>query len=243
VSVPEDLHPSPECVRLDGVTVRFGRHHVLRDVSLVIPEGEHACVRGANGAGKTTLLRLVAGAIRPTRGARRGPGSCAYVPPSLAPPTMSASGWLRGVRRVRIGDPEAALATLGFDGNTATSCRELSFGNLRKVLLADVFTSAATLIAIDEVHVGLDHAGRSGLEQLIAAARSRRATVLVAAQDDDGVDGLDRTIVVGDGHVRAASGNGLDVVRHTLCGPRAAEAELLDAAERLGFRPDDGEHR
>lgn len=105
----------PECIGLDRVTVRFGRHHVLRDVSLVVPGGECVCVRGANGAGKTTLLRLVAGAIIPTRGVRRGPSSCAYVPPALAPPSMSVAGWLRGVRRTRIDDPEAALATLRFD--------------------------------------------------------------------------------------------------------------------------------
>jgi ABC-type multidrug transport system ATPase subunit len=213
---------------------------VLREASLVVPPGEHLCVRGRNGAGKTTLLRVVAGAIRPGRGVRRGPRASAYVPPSLAPPTMTVTAWLRGVRRGRVDDPWNALAILGFDGDADSSCRELSFGNLRKVLLADAFTSAAPLLAIDEVHVGLDHPGRTGLERLLADARARGVAVIVAAQDDDSVPGADRTVEVGDGRVREVTGGVLDVVRRSFRGPRASEPALLDAAERLGFRPDDG---
>lgn len=243
MSVPAERPSSSECVRLDAVTVRFGRQHVVRDVSLAIDGGEHVCVRGHNGAGKTTLLRLVAGAIRPTRGVRLGPRSSAYVPPALTPPVLTVSGWLRGVRRDRVEDPGHALETLGFDGDLDHSCRELSFGNLRKVLLADAFTSTAPLLAIDEVHVGIDHAGRVGLERLVAQARARGAAVVVAAQDDDEVDGVERTLVIGDGLVRDDVAGGADstndVVRRTLRGPRSAEAELLAAAERLGFRPDE----
>jgi energy-coupling factor transporter ATP-binding protein EcfA2 len=189
------------------------------------------------------MLRLLAGAIRPTRGLRRGPDVCAYVPPALAPPSLTVTGWIRGVRRARIGDPWRALTALGFDGATDRSCRELSFGNLRKVLLADAFTSAASLLAIDEVHEGLDHAGRVGLERLMAVARARGATVVVAAQDDDHVVGPDRTLVIGGATVSERTESGADVVRHTLRGPRAAEAELLRTAEHLGFWPDESEGR
>src|SRR5262249_61912619 len=116
-------------------------------------------------------------------------------------------------------------------------------GNLRKVLLADAFTSAAPLLALDEVHVGLDHAGRMGLEHLVGDARSRAVTIVVAAQDDDEVVGTDRTLVIGGGAVVEGTTSGVDVVRHTLRGPRAAEAELLRAAEQLGFRPDEPDER
>ncbi len=241
MSAPPVSDLASERVRLHAAEVRFGRTEVLRDVSLDLRAGEYVCVRGANGAGKTTLLRLLAGALRPTRGARIGPRSCAYVPPALAPPSMPVSGWLRGVRPDRVDDPVSALTRLGFDGDAHASCRELSFGNLRKVLLADAFTATAPLLAIDEVHVGLDHAGRTGLEALLTRARDRGTTVVVAAQDDDVVEHTDRTLVVGDGRVVEAAER--DVVHRTLRGPRAAEAELLDAARRLGFRPvagDDG---
>lgn len=236
------MPPPPfECVRLDAVSVRFGRRRVLDDASLVVRAGEHLCVRGRNGAGKTTLLRVLAGAIRPAGGERRGPRTSAYVPPALAPPVMSVAGWLRAVRRHRADDPWVALEMLGFDGDAGGSCRALSFGNLRKVLLADAFTSSASLLAIDEVHVGLDHPGRTGLDRLVTAARARAVAVVVAAQDDDAVVGSDRTVEVGGGRVTEMGDSVDDVVRRSFRGPRASEAALLDAADRLGFHLDDGD--
>jgi len=59
VPVPEERRPSPACIRLDRVTVRFGRHDVLHDVSLVIPEGEHVCVRGAGALFGASVLLVV----------------------------------------------------------------------------------------------------------------------------------------------------------------------------------------
>jgi ABC-type polysaccharide/polyol phosphate transport system ATPase subunit len=42
--------------------------HALRDINLVINEGERVALIGRNGAGKTTLLRVLAGAYEPTSG-------------------------------------------------------------------------------------------------------------------------------------------------------------------------------
>jgi capsular polysaccharide transport system ATP-binding protein len=45
-----------------------GRHTVLADVSVRLPEGRCLGVLGANGAGKSTLIRLLAGTERPDSG-------------------------------------------------------------------------------------------------------------------------------------------------------------------------------
>ena len=34
----------------------YGESHILRDISLEVPEGACTCVIGRNGVGKTTLL-------------------------------------------------------------------------------------------------------------------------------------------------------------------------------------------
>lgn len=46
----------------------FGSNVALRDVNLMVREGEFVFVTGPSGAGKTTLLRLIFGAERPNSG-------------------------------------------------------------------------------------------------------------------------------------------------------------------------------
>ncbi len=41
----------------------------IKDVSLAVSEGEITCIKGPNGSGKTTLLLVMAGLLRPEKGA------------------------------------------------------------------------------------------------------------------------------------------------------------------------------
>jgi branched-chain amino acid transport system ATP-binding protein len=52
----------------EGLDVRHGLLHAVREVSLDVSEGETLALVGANGAGKTTLLRALAGAHAPAAG-------------------------------------------------------------------------------------------------------------------------------------------------------------------------------
>jgi ABC-type multidrug transport system ATPase subunit len=53
---------------LQGVSVRAGATHILRDVTIAVEPGDAIGVFGANGAGKTTLLRLFATLLKPSMG-------------------------------------------------------------------------------------------------------------------------------------------------------------------------------
>jgi branched-chain amino acid transport system ATP-binding protein len=56
-------------VAAEGISLRFGGVHALRDVSLDIRKGEIRAIIGPNGAGKSSLLNVVNGFYPPQAGA------------------------------------------------------------------------------------------------------------------------------------------------------------------------------
>jgi branched-chain amino acid transport system ATP-binding protein len=66
--------PPGSVLEAAGVTHRFGALVVLDAVDFRVGPGEAVGIVGPNGAGKTTLLNILAGSLRPTRGAVRFAG-------------------------------------------------------------------------------------------------------------------------------------------------------------------------
>jgi len=50
-------------LRLENISVWYGKHEALHNVSLEAPAGQTTVILGANGAGKTTLLKAVGGLV------------------------------------------------------------------------------------------------------------------------------------------------------------------------------------
>ncbi len=67
-AAPSTNLPEQPLVRIDGLSVDFGRLQVLRDLHLEIPRGQTLAVIGESGCGKTVLLKTIIGLLRPTRG-------------------------------------------------------------------------------------------------------------------------------------------------------------------------------
>lgn len=223
-------------VVLSDVVVRFGRTVVLDHVSLSLGPGDLVGVRGSNGAGKTTLLRLLVNAYRPNAGTRRGPRRSAYVPAVIEPPALAAGVWLTRLPRPRRSDPGDALDVLGFDGDLGAPCRELSFGNLHKLMLSEAFSSGEQLIVVDEASAGLDDVGLAGVRRLVEHARASAKTVVLADQQS-------RPFPSGTSVIRVAGGvlhpetDDAEIGSVMLRGPLAARPELLERAGELGFAP------
>jgi phospholipid/cholesterol/gamma-HCH transport system ATP-binding protein len=65
----ENAGSSEPLIRVEGMSVEFGRHEVLRDIDLSIRRGETLAVIGESGCGKTVLLKTLIGLLHPTSGA------------------------------------------------------------------------------------------------------------------------------------------------------------------------------
>jgi ABC-type Fe3+/spermidine/putrescine transport system ATPase subunit len=60
--------PSSLLLSIRSVSKQFGKHMVLREISLDVAEGEFLTILGESGSGKTTLLRIIAGFESATSG-------------------------------------------------------------------------------------------------------------------------------------------------------------------------------
>jgi branched-chain amino acid transport system ATP-binding protein len=59
---------SGHLLELDNISISFEKEPILKNVSLVLDEGDCIAITGPNGSGKTTLLRLLSGLIEPVEG-------------------------------------------------------------------------------------------------------------------------------------------------------------------------------
>ncbi len=57
-----------EYIRLDAVSVSYGRKTVLKNINLIVNQGETVALLGPSGCGKSTILRLIIGLQKPNSG-------------------------------------------------------------------------------------------------------------------------------------------------------------------------------
>lgn len=62
------LRPPRQVLRIEGLTVRYGKKTTVRDVGLELRAGETVALVGGSGAGKSTVAKVIAGLVLPSRG-------------------------------------------------------------------------------------------------------------------------------------------------------------------------------
>jgi phospholipid/cholesterol/gamma-HCH transport system ATP-binding protein len=68
VKPPENSTPQEPLIRVEQLSVEFGRHEVLNEIDLSITRGQTLGIIGESGCGKTVLLKTIIGLLSPTRG-------------------------------------------------------------------------------------------------------------------------------------------------------------------------------
>jgi ABC-type Mn2+/Zn2+ transport system ATPase subunit len=179
-----------------GLTVRYGRHVALEDLTFDVPAGEIVAVVGPNGAGKTTLFRAALGAATPTLGTIES-APAAYVPQGDAeqlhyPLTALDVALMGGYRRRAFWQPlgralrHEALAQLervGLGARAHTQFGELSGGQRQRVLLARALLSQRRLLLLDEPLNGVDATTQEVVVGLLEELRGEGRSILVSTHD------------------------------------------------------------
>ncbi|ANE80094.1 cobalt ABC transporter ATP-binding protein [Mycobacterium adipatum] len=186
----------------------------LRDIDLVVNEGDGVLIHGLNGSGKSTLAWILAGLTMPTTGtclldgkpvsdqvgavalsfqAARLQLMRSHVHREIA----SAAGF-SARDRARV---VAALATVGLEPALADRrIDQLSGGQMRRVVLAGLLARSPRAVVLDEPLAGLDAASARGLLRLLEELRRGGLTIVVISHDFAGLEELcPRTLHLHDG--------------------------------------------
>lgn len=175
---------------LDGVTCARGGRMLFDRLSLTLEAGGAALVTGPNGAGKSSLIRVAAGLLAPAAGQVEVSGERALLTEAAALdpelPVARALAFWAGLDGRR-GAVDAALEAVGLAQLAQVPVRMLSTGQRRRVGIARVVASGASVWLLDEPANGLDDTSVAMLERLIAAHRSSGGIALVATHLPIGV--------------------------------------------------------
>jgi phospholipid/cholesterol/gamma-HCH transport system ATP-binding protein len=210
-------------VELRGVSTRFGKTWIHRDVDLSVARGAMVALVGGSGSGKTTLLRQMVGLLRPTGGEVRLFGepllagnraeqtrrrrrfgmlfqhgalfSAFNVFENVAFPLREA-----GVASAEeIGDLVALkLSMVEIDAADALRMpAELSGGMIKRVALARALALEPELLLLDEPTAGLDPDRSEGFVTLIRSLhRQLGLTVVLVTHDLDTLAALATEVAV-----------------------------------------------
>jgi molybdate transport system ATP-binding protein len=203
---------APVLVRLSRVDLYVNYRPVLRDLDWQLRRGEHWAVYGANGAGKSSLLKLLYGDLSPSLGGqieRAGfPKGTAiaewkryigYVSPELQSDysvgvsvfDLVASGRYASIGLVEeatAGDRRVAAHWLRFFGLLSVAerrPRELSYGQLRRALIARAMAADTRILLLDEPLTGLDPAQRAIMKRLLERLMKRLTLIIAVHHAED----------------------------------------------------------
>jgi tungstate transport system ATP-binding protein len=167
-----------EVLSLQHVSVQFGSHLALREVSLSIHAGERVAFVGANGCGKSTLLRVAHGLQPVTQGhVTRNSAirqAMLFQRPHMLRTTalrgVTLGVWLQGASwRVAQEQAMQAIAHVGLEDVAHRSARHLSGGQQQRLALARAWALQPQCLMLDEPTSSLDPHAKRDVERLLHA--------------------------------------------------------------------------
>ncbi len=222
-SVPTH-HGGAPLLELHGVGHEYGTGSpwastALRDIDLVVNEGDGVLIHGLNGSGKSTLAWIMAGLLKPTTGSCLLDGKPMSEQVGAVAISFQAARLqlMRGRVDLEIASAAGldyhdhsqivrALAMVGLDqGLGLRRVDQLSGGQMRRVVLAGLLARSPRALILDEPLAGLDAASQRGLLRLLADLRRNAGlTVVVISHDFSGLEELcPRTLHLRDGEFAA----------------------------------------
>ena len=199
-------------IDIEHLTLGYGEHVVLKDVTLTIRSGDRVGVLGVNGAGKSTLIKAIAGTLEPMSGTlRRGQGLvigyfAQHQLEQLDLESTPLEVFKHKAPTVREQELRDWLGRFCFSGDFAdTKIRTFSGGEKARLALALIAWDKPNLLVLDEPTNHLDMATREALT--MALSQFEGALLLVSHDRHLLRSTCDSLILVHDGSCGAYDGD------------------------------------
>lgn len=207
-------------IDLQNVSLSFGDHPVLHDISLSLTERRIAII-GANGSGKSTLARLLNGLVAPSSGdvlvdgtntrkngrdVRRKVGFVFQNPDNQIVMPIVEEDLAFGMKNLGFDKAEIAQKTTDVLARyNMTTLREhpahlLSGGQKQLLAISGVLVMQPKYLVLDEPTTLLDLRNKRRVSAVIDALDQ---TVILVTHDLDLIANYDRVIVIDEGRVFA----------------------------------------
>lgn len=206
-------------LRVDGLSVGYGKLRVVHDVTFDVRPGEIFGLIGLNGAGKTSIIKTLIGLRPPESGAAvlfgGEPGdphvrrSLAYLPERFDPPWfLTGFEFLRFSLRLYGRAYEdsvvlSAISDLALDpGAVRRRVQSFSKGMRQKLGLLGTVLTGAPLLILDEPMSGLDPLARVRVKESLMSCRSQGRTIFLSSHILSDLSELcDRVAVLHEGRI------------------------------------------
>ncbi len=203
-----------ECLEL---TKSFARKNAIENLNLDIEPGRTLGLVGPNGAGKTTLFSLISGYLKPTSGeirvfeddpgaaSKKGRiGSLPQDAPFLRGISVEAQLSLYAKLQGYIGKAAKAeiirvLEHLKIIDLAKQYPETLSFGQRKRVAIAQALIGEPELILLDEPTSGLDPVAANDVRNIIRALRKQCTFIISSHNLDEIGDVCDEVIIIKQG--------------------------------------------
>lgn len=211
-------------IKVENVSFGYKNNDALKEINVVINEGESVALIGPNGSGKSTFLKLLNGMVLPDKGKYFFDGEeitekklqnnsfsklfhkkIGFVFQNSDAQIFCSNVYEEiafGPRQMGIDEEDVkvrvhdCLKLLDIENLVHRAPYNLSGGEKKKVAIASVLSLNPEVLVLDEPMNGIDPKGKKFLKELLIKLNGSGKTIICSTHDFEYVEGIFRRAVV-----------------------------------------------